>query len=80
MLELGPPPPPWSLGSRLPSWWAAEPDYPPTTCSGSPTRLLVAGCRVMAARGRGRADRGCWKTVLPGIYGGGGRRREAADA
>ena len=56
MLDLGPPPPPCSLGFRRTSWWAAEPDYPPTTCSGSPARLLVIGCGVVMVRGRGRGE------------------------
>jgi hypothetical protein len=59
MLDLGPPPPPCSLGFHRPSWWAAEADYPPTTCADSPPRLLMIGSRLVRGRGRGRADEGC---------------------
>jgi hypothetical protein len=56
MLDLDPPPPPYSLGFCLASWCAAEADYPPTTCGGSPPRLLMIGWELLMVRGRGRAD------------------------
>jgi hypothetical protein len=59
VLDLGPPPPPCSLGFRRLSWWAAEADYPPTTCADSPPRLLMIGWGLLMVRGRGRADDGC---------------------
>lgn len=57
MLELGPSPPPCSLGFRRTSWWAAEADYPPTTCADSPPRLLLIDSKLVVVRGR--ADGGC---------------------
>jgi len=59
MPDLGPPPPPCSSGFRRPARWAAEADYPPTTCGGSPPRLLMIGWGLLMFRGRGRADDGC---------------------
>jgi len=56
MLDLDPPPPPYPLAFRRLSWWAAEADYPPTTCGGSPPRLLMIGWGLLMVRGRGRAD------------------------
>jgi hypothetical protein len=52
-------PRPCSLGFRRSLWWAAEADYPPTTCGGSPPRLLMIGWGRLMSRGRGRADDGC---------------------
>ena len=56
--HLGPRARPCSLGFRRPSWWATEPDYPPSTLlrSGSPARQQVLGLpsvRVWAGAGRG---------------------------
>ena len=59
MRDFGPPPPPYPLGFRRLSRWAAEADYPPTTCGGSPPRLLMIGWGLLMFRGRGRADDGC---------------------
>ena len=58
-MYLGPPPPPCSLGFRCPSSWAAEADYPPTTCADSPPRLLMIDSKLVMVRGRGRADESC---------------------
>ena len=59
MLDLCLPPPAYPLGFRRSSWWAAEADYPPTTCADSPPRLLMIGWGLLMVRGRGRADDGC---------------------
>jgi len=64
MRDFGPPPPPYPLGFRRLSRWAAEADYPPTTCGGSPPRLLMIGWGLLMVRGRGRADDGCLENGL----------------
>lgn len=56
---LGPRPRPYSLGFRRGPWWAAEPDYPPTTCSGSPARQLITWRLSEESVGTG-AGRGSW--------------------
>jgi hypothetical protein len=59
MPDLGPPPAPCSSGFRRPARWAAEADYPPTTCADSPPRLLMIDWGLLRVRGRGRADESC---------------------
>jgi hypothetical protein len=56
VLDLRPPPRPCASQLRRVGRCAAEPDYPPTTCSGSPARQLVR-VRLCNLRGAG-AGRG----------------------
>jgi hypothetical protein len=58
---LGPRQRPCSLGFRRPSWWAAEPDYPPSTLlrPGSPARHQVLDVLSVIEWGA-VAGRGSW--------------------
>jgi hypothetical protein len=80
MLDPVPPPPLCSLGFSCPSWWAAEADYPPTTCADSPPRLLMIGWGLLMVRGQGRADDGCLANGVSRGLSSRGRQEGKVDA